>query len=213
MTAVFAFVFDEMAVIATDTLRVDPLGWLPNQVVEKSYCWKGLIPFGAAGTGAFVKRVADKMALCEADYSADKEGFLAAFEKARQEVMDAIHDGPNALEKAVARATILAAVPTLSAPAHIFSIDFTTGAVDQKPLAIAAEGTLPSKFQEIAEAVLAECTGSSPEPQALALECMQRAVACCPDHVGWPMDVRVVKLGAEPSSTSARLSPQEAEGA
>lgn len=213
MTAVFAFVFDEMAVIATDTLRVDPLGYFPNQTVGKSYCWKGVIPFGAAGTGAFVKRVADKMALSEANYSADKEGFLAAFEKARQEVMDGIINGTSALEKAVARATILAAIPTLSAPAHIVSIDFATGIVNRTPLTMAAEGTLTSEFQDIAEKVLAECIGNPPEPQALALECMQRAVAYCPDHVGWPMDLWVVKSGAEPSNTSARLSAPETEGA
>lgn len=211
MTAIFAFVFDNIAVLATDSLRVDPLGLFPNQTVQKSYCWKAVIPFGATGTGAFVKRAVDEMAPREADYGPDRDGFLTAFEQARKVVVDAIQCSSNPLEKAVVRATVLAAVPALSSPAHILSIDFATGAVEPKPLTFAADGTLPSEFHAIAEAALASCTAPL-DPKAIALDCMERAINICPEHVGWPMDIWITKSGADAREFHAILDPRTLEG-
>ncbi len=77
--------------------------------------------------------------------------------------------------------------------------------MDQEPHAFAANGTLPSEFQAIAEVVLEECAGSLPYIETLAVECIKRAITRCPDNVGWPMDVWIVKSGADRCKTQTRL--------
>ena len=210
MTAVFAFAFGRKAVVVTDTLRVDPGGFFANRTVQKSYCWKNLIPFGGAGSGAFIQQVADLMSISENQYNASEVDFLRAFEEARKQVIAAIHSSSDPKKKAVAHGVVLAAVPALSAEAHILRLDFATGEVITCHGQFAAEGTRPSEFAEIARAVLSEWDETDLEANRLALACIADAVSLCPEDVGWPMDLRVAESGVSGSHMAfhLRLDPR-----
>lgn len=209
MTAIFAFVFARKAIVATDTLRVDPMGLFPNRTVQKSYCWKNLIPFGAAGTGALIGRVADLMAMSESLYQADESGFLKAFHDARMKVIDAINASENPLERAVAGATVLAAIPSLSSNAgHILHLDFGNGSVTTCPGDFAAEGTRSTEFMGIAGNVLSGMSGGSIDAFNLTRNCISEAIKLCPAEVGWPMDLRVSESGDNNRAVHLRLDPR-----
>lgn len=208
MTAVFAFVFDDKAVVATDTLRVDPSGLLPDRTVQKSYCFKGLIPFGGAGTGAYLEKVADLMVFNESRHTRDRAGFLAAFEEARVAILEILRADPDPKKMAAAHFTVLAAIPASATPAEILRLDFHSGKVTQEPTPFAAEGTMVEAFTGIAETVLATWASPVLESDALALECVRQALALCPQHVGWPMDLRVSDGRPDGAAYQIRLDPR-----
>ena len=214
VTAVFSFAFDGKVLLATDTLRVDPGGCFAPRTVEKSYCWKGFVPFGGAGTGAFIRQVAEFMAVSEADYAADTTGFRKAFADGRQTVLDAIEASNDPKKKAAAHGVVLAAIPQCSARGEILRLDFSTGEVIVCEGTVFAEGTRPPDFLENAKKVLAEMSGSGLEADRLALECMARAVSLCPEHVGWPMDLRVAEASptGDHKAFHLRLDPRIPEG-
>jgi hypothetical protein len=61
MTAIFAYVSGERALMAAGTLRVDPLGAFTNQTVGKVLCWANCIAFAGAGNGPRIATLAIQM--------------------------------------------------------------------------------------------------------------------------------------------------------
>jgi len=155
-----------------------------------------VIPFGGAGTGAFIQQVADFMTANAQNYQADEAGFLKAFEDGRQAVLKAISSSGNNLKSAAAHGVVLAAIPVLSSPAHILRLDFASGGVTTCSGDLAAEGTAPAAFTDIARSVLSGLSGDPVDATELTQRCLDRAIALCPDAVGWPMDLRVTESGS-----------------
>ena len=81
MTAIFAHVNGDRALIAADTLRVDPLGLFAPQTATKLFSFANCVVFAGAGNGPRLERLAKAVVADEGSASPDEAGFIAAFQK------------------------------------------------------------------------------------------------------------------------------------
>jgi predicted phosphatase len=59
MTAIFAYAAHDVAFVAADTLRVDPINLLPRMRVCKVHHWSDLVIFGQTGTQHLSRLIMD----------------------------------------------------------------------------------------------------------------------------------------------------------
>ena len=193
MTAIFAYVSGEHALMAADTLRVDPLGWLPSQTVGKIFCWADCIVFGGAGNGPRIAMLANAIINAQGGYSPDEGGFLKAFGTFRPSVYAQATSGTSVMTRmpGLTTGTLLAAIPAMGSQTdHILELDFATGSVTRLPGQLAAQGTDPTALLAIGSAVQQALQTATGLPGDLwAGQCMAQAVATYPTAVGWPFDI------------------------
>ena len=209
MTAIFAHVKGQRAIIAADSLRVDPMGWLPSQNVLKVFHWADRILFAATGNGPRLERLARDVIGEQASTSPDEAGFLAAFHKHQAAHYAAATSGMSLATKlpGFAQGSYLVAVPELNGvPAHLFELDFATGTQTSLNSNIWAQGTDPVAFQAIAQSAFSNYSIGATVPGDLCgSECIRQAVSMHPQAVGLPFDVAISTLSGN-GSYSVRIS-------
>lgn len=195
MTAIFAYVAGPQAIIASDTLRRDPLGLFVNLTVKKVYCWSNCILFAGAGNGPRLEKLASDMLANQTKYSPDEAGIIAAFRSLQPTHYAHATSGHSVVTKSprLAQGTFLVAVPEMKGcPAKLFELDFATGDRKDLLLPLASQGTNPTAFLKFAQQRLAAYRTTAGLPGDLwAGGCVSDAIAICSQDVGFPFDVIV----------------------
>jgi hypothetical protein len=197
VTAIFAYVNGPYALIAAHIKRADPMGLFPAQIVQKVHCWANCIPFACTGNGANMDKLASAMLNAQSNYSPDETGLVAAFHSVRPGLYATATNGSTVASKvpSLAKGTLLVAVPEHQGEAaHIFELDFATGARNNLFLDLAAQGTNPAAFLTIALMAFDRHTAVRPFAGDIwAATCIDFAVKTCSRHVGWPFDVVITR--------------------
>ena len=193
MTALFAHVNGNRALIAADTRRVDPGNMFPPMTVRKISCWANCIPFAGTGNGPRLDKIAMGMLKYQHDYTPDEAGFLDAFEKFRAFVYAEATSGTTiatSVPKLVA-GTVLAAVPAMNGnKEHILSLDFATGHDVVLQGNVASDGTHQAAFQAIASATFQQhCSPAGIAGDVWSGDAISQAAAIDPVAVSLLFDI------------------------
>jgi hypothetical protein len=193
VTAIFAYVSGGRALLAADTLRVDPAGLFPNQMVGKIYCWANCIAFAGAGNGPRIATLANQMISAQGDFSPDEDGFLDSFRKYQPLVYGQATSGTSVMTRmpSLSTGTLLAAIPAMGGKSeHILQLDFVTGSVRQRLGRLAAEGTDSAALLSIGSAAQIALQKPTGLPGDLwARRCIAEAVGVYPKAIGFPFDI------------------------
>lgn len=214
MTAIFAYVGGERALMAADTLRVDPAGFFPNQTVAKIFCWANCISFGGAGNGPRIATLANAMIADQSSFSPDEAGFLGAFRKYQPLVYAQATSGTSVMTRlpSLTTGTLLAAVPKMNGNGeHIFELDFATGSVTRLTGQISAQGANPAALLAIGLAAHSARHAPTGLPADLwSGQCIAEAVIAYPRAIGFPYDILATErdsLGAWIAHTVRYAAP------
>jgi hypothetical protein len=194
MTAIFAYAKGDIAFVAGDTLRADPLHVLPPACVVKVHDWSGTVVFGQAGNAHHQSAMIADIRQNK-NYRPDDDTGLA---NAHQNLRSLHHQaavaksGPN-----LSNGTLLvAAAQTAAFPARLSTLEFSTGNHQLLTGAIAADGTKPADFLAIAQTHMQALSAAGSGTIALdrwAMMCISDAVSVCPNDVGWPADLLIAR--------------------
>jgi len=192
MTAIFAYTNGQHALIASDSLRADPLGLLPTRAVQKIYAWSPKVLFGQTGTGDALDELANAMLDNKCNFDSDVGGFCDAFNRHRPTILKSNRDkaGRTEARKNLVRGVLLVVVPkTTTCCAQIFSLDFVTGERKELNSRLATEGSVPKEYEIAAKKQLDNFVqnGTSLPSDVWAANCINEAISICPKFVGWPM--------------------------
>lgn len=200
MTAIFAHVTRERALLAADTLRIDPLGLFGDRTVGKLFCWANCIPFGGAGNGPRLAKLATTMIENQGEFTPDEAGFLAAFTKYQSLVYADATSGKGVVTSvaSLTTGTLLASVPAMGGYGeHILKLDFATGSATTLPDRVAAEGTDANALTTIAATAFHKTHGSTGLPgDRWAGEAISQSVTSFPNAIGFPFDIIVTERDA-----------------
>ena len=187
MTAIFGYAEGDIAFVAGDTLRADPLHVFPPACVVKVHDWSDTVVFGQAGNAHHQSALIAEIRR-DKNYRPDDDTGLA---NAHQNLRASHHqaavakNGPN-----LSSGTLLvAAAQTATFPARLSTLEFSTGHHQPLTGAIAADGTRPADFLAIAQTHMRALSAAGAGGIALdrwAMMCISDAVAMCSNDVGFP---------------------------
>lgn len=193
MTAIFAYVKDDIAFIGADSYRTTPQGW--SFVVTKVHRWSEHILIAQAGYGVpMTKLIYDMMIARDHDYGqySTLAGLTALFKCLHKQHFNASSNSQSTQALSVQGTLVVANTCDGKTPAQIQSLDLATGLDSLVGLSgnAYAAGSNQSVFQTIADAEIIKITnsGSTIPLDTWASICIQNAASVAPELVNWPAD-------------------------
>lgn len=193
MTAIYAYVCDDLAFISADTRRAI---WELSSVVTKVHRWSEHILLAQTGSGVPLSEL-----LCEMTVWRDRNPTLIPFSGLAQVISKLApqrHAAAKAQSPISVNGTIVAACASDGAsPAQIVTFDFQTGS--PKTVggsgSVYADGSDPPAFLSIAQSTLTlhKTPTGALQLDRWAMDCLGQAVAVRPDSVGWPADLAIAR--------------------
>lgn len=206
MTAIFAYVSDDVAFLAADTKRAVPL--LPlSTMAMKVHQWSEHVLIAQTGAGEAVSELIATMILWR-----DRNPELISFSGLVQ-LFDKLR--PCFFKRAVKRSKITVAGTIVVAcaahdrcPAQVATFDFATGTQNSVGVSgsVYADGTDQVQFQSIADIEIAALVQGQDHVQLdrWALSCLTKSIALYPTFVGWPADMTIARTFPAPICVNIR---------
>jgi hypothetical protein len=148
-----------------------------------------------AGNGPRLNRLASDMLANQSNYTPEEAGFMAAFQAFQPTHYTNATSGTSVATSVprLTQGTFLVAVPEMNgSPAKLFELDFAQGTRRDLPLNVAAQGTNPQLFLQIAQrAVVTHSAAAGLAGDLWAGDCVNQAIAAYSQAVGLPFDVFV----------------------
>lgn len=197
MTAIFAYVEDGIAFVASDTCRMAIGIPLP---ATKIHAWSDNVLIAQAGEARFLTKALVELRSHAGALGDSDNHFINNFNAIRERYwLEAVGYYEEKRLPAPSGTLLVAS----AVPSQITIVDFETGATELASTNIAAAGTDPNGYNVLAQTHMHELrqTGEPLELDRWAMLCLNDAIQANAHLVNWPGDVLI----ARPSGVGGRM--------